>query len=52
MECSWVVEDSALLWQVTIPTSDVCIVVVDPDVSGALAVIKSEDQGALAEVLE
>ncbi len=52
MECSWVVEDSALLLQVTIPTSNVCIVGVDPDVSGALAVIKSEDQGAPAEVLE
>jgi hypothetical protein len=46
------VEDSALLWQVTIPTSNACIVGVDPDVSGALAVIKSEDQGAPAEVLE
>jgi hypothetical protein len=52
VECSWVVEDSALLWQVTIPTSNVCIVDVDPDVSGALAVIKSEDQGASVEVLE
>jgi hypothetical protein len=31
LECSWVVEDSALLWQVTIPTSNVCIVGVDPD---------------------
>jgi hypothetical protein len=30
----------------------VYIVGVDPDVSGALAVIKSEDQGASAEVLE
>ncbi|CAM6048623.1 unnamed protein product [Sphagnum compactum] len=38
--------------EVTIPTSNVCIVGVDPDVSGALAVIKSEDQGAPAEVLE
>lgn len=52
MGCSWVVEDSALLWQVTIPTSNVYIVGVDPDVSGAHAVIKSEDQGASAEVLE
>ncbi len=34
------------------PTGNVCIVGVDPDVSGALAVIKSEDQGAAAEVLE
>jgi hypothetical protein len=33
-------------------TGNVCIVGVDPDVSGALAVIKSEDQGATAEVLE
>lgn len=38
--------------EVTIPTSNACIVGVDPDVSGALAVIKSEDQGAPAEVLE
>jgi len=34
------------------PTGNVCIVGVDPDVSGALAVIKSEDQGAAAEVLD
>ncbi|CAK9225731.1 unnamed protein product [Sphagnum troendelagicum] len=38
--------------EVTIPTSNACIVGVDPVVSGALAVIKSEDQGAAAEVLE